>query len=97
MMMKSKLQRLRYFLHKRADNPRENFIWLVTGFTIFMLGLMAISIAQFAMMDSITAEIIALLGLILMVMGSVLALIGYISLSILRIFRFLDSDDDKTS
>lgn len=95
--MKAKLQTLRRFLHQRADNPRENFILLVTGFTLFMLGMMAIAIAQFAMMDTITAEVVALLGLVLMVFGGILALIGYISLSILRIFRFLDSDDDKTS
>ncbi len=94
--MKKPLHKIRRFLHKRADNPKENFIWLVTGFSIFMLGLMAISIAQFAMLDSITAEIVALLGLLLMTSGGILALIGYLSLSILRIFRFLDSDDEQT-
>lgn len=95
--IKQRLQTIRRQLHRRADNPRENFIWLLCGFSLFMLGLMVISIAQFLLTDSVTAELVALLGLIFMISGGGLAIAGYLGLSVLRILRFLDSDDDKPS
>lgn len=95
--MKQRLKATRQFLHRRADSPRENFMLLISGFALFMLGLMAVTIAQFIMPVSIEAELIALLGLFLMICGGATALIGFLSLSILHIFRFLDSDDDTPS
>jgi hypothetical protein len=36
-----------------------------------------------------------LAGLILLIAGSILALIGYLSLSVLRIWHILDDDDEQ--
>ncbi|KGK43075.1 hypothetical protein LH51_02995 [Nitrincola sp. A-D6] len=88
---------MHHYLRKRADQPRENFMLLLSGFGIFMLGLLAIGTAQFLLPDSLGAELLALFGLVLLGGGIIVAAIGYLSLSVLRILRFLDSDDDKPS
>lgn len=95
--MKAPIRTLRQYLRKRADQPRENFMLLLSGFGIFMLGLLAIAVAQFLLSGSLIAELVALMGLLLLGGGIILASIGYLSLSVLRILRFLDTDDDKPS
>ncbi|QEW07663.1 hypothetical protein [Nitrincola iocasae] len=95
--MKPSMHPLRQYLRKRADQPRENFMLLLSGFGIFMLGLLTIGIAQFLLPGSLMAELVALFGLVLLGGGIILAAIGYLSLSVLRILRFLDSDNDKPS
>lgn len=87
---------LRRWLRRRADQPRENFILLLVGFFTALIGLALIHAGEYLFHPSISAELIALAGLILLSIGLILAAVGYISLSILRILRFLDSDDDTT-
>ncbi|WP_246187816.1 hypothetical protein [Nitrincola alkalisediminis] len=70
---------------------------LLIGFGVFMLGLLIIGYAQYFIWHDLAAELVALAGLILLIGGMILAAIGYISLSVLRILRFLDSDDDNTN
>lgn len=95
--MKPSMHALRRYLRKRADQPRENFMLLLSGFGIFMLGLLTLGTAQYLLPGSLIAELIALIGLLILGGGIILAAIGYLSLSVLRILRFLDSDDDKPS
>jgi energy-converting hydrogenase Eha subunit H len=95
--MKPSIHPIRQYLRKRADQPRENFMLLLSGFGIFMLGLLTLVTAQFLLPGSLIAELVALIGLLLLGGGIILASIGYLSLSVLRILRFLDSDDDKPS
>lgn len=89
------LKAIRRWLHNRAANPRQNFLFIVSGFLMFAVGVACILFAQYGLHDSFSAELTALCGLILAGGGSILTLLGYISLSVLRIFSFLDSDNDE--
>lgn len=82
-------------LIRQADNFQQNLILLISGFGLCMLGILLITIAEFLFGQSLQQELVALLGMAFVVIGIVLALAGYISLSILRIFRFLISDEEK--
>ncbi len=88
-------KRLIKFLIKRADNFQQNLILLLSGFGLCMLGILLITIAEFLFGHSLKQELVALLGIILIVIGIFLAMTGFISLSLLRIFRFLISDGNK--
>ncbi|BBB31071.1 hypothetical protein [Neptunomonas japonica] len=83
-------------LIKQADNYQQNLILLISGFGLCMLGILLITIAEFLFGQSLQQELVALLGMALIAIGVLLALAGYISLSILRVFRFLISDEEKS-
>lgn len=83
-------------LIKQADNFQQNLIMLLSGFGLCMLGILLVTIAEFLFGQSLQQELVALLGVGLIVIGILLALAGYISLSLLWLFRFLiNNDDDK--
>lgn len=88
-------RRLIKLLIKRADNFQQNLILLLSGFGLCMLGILLVTIAEFLFGQSLQQELVALLGIVLIIIGILLAMAGYISLSILRLFRFLISDEDK--
>ena len=81
--------RLRLRLIRRADKVKQNLIILLIGLGIFLLGFVTLIIAQFLLLEGLQRELLALIGLILAICGVITAAFGYISLSILRIFRFL--------
>lgn len=85
--------RLRLRLIHRADNVRQNLSILLIGMGLFMLGFILLVVAEFLLQSSLTQEVIALAGLIAAIIGAAVAAFGYISLSILRIFRFLLTDN----
>jgi len=86
-------QRLKISLIRRADNMRQNLTILLWGVAVFMLGFALLAVAEYMLASSVSQEVIALIGLILTVIGAGLTAFGYISLSILRIFRFLLTDN----
>jgi hypothetical protein len=65
------------------------------GFALFTLGLLLVGAAQYGLTNGLVAELLALAGLLLLGSGIILAAVGYISLSVLRIIRFLDDDSDE--
>ncbi|WP_293268686.1 hypothetical protein [Neptunomonas sp.] len=81
-------------LVKQADNFQQNLILLISGFGLCMLGILLITIAEFMFGQSLQQELVALFGMALVIIGILLAVTGYICLSILRLFRFLISDED---
>jgi hypothetical protein len=81
---------IRQWLHRRARNPQQNFALLLIGFALFALGILLIGIAQYALTAGLLAELIALSGLLLIGTGILVATLGYLSLSLLRIISFLD-------
>lgn len=85
---------IRRWLHRRANNPRQNFALLLAGFSLFALGLVLVGIAQYGLAAGLLAELTALAGLLLIGGGILLAAVGYLSLSVLRIISFLDHKDD---
>ena len=88
-------RRLIKLLINRADNFQQNLILLLSGFGLCMLGILLVTIAEFLFGQSLQQELVALLGIVLIIIGILLTMAGYISLSILRLFRFLISDEDK--
>ena len=95
MRNRSLKHRLRLSLIRRADNIRQNLNILLAGIGLFMLGFILLVVAEFLLQSSLTQEIIALAGLTVAIIGTAVAAFGYISLSILRIFRFLLTDNSS--
>jgi hypothetical protein len=89
------MSQLKHWLRQRAQNPRGNLRLLLSGAGLFFSGVGGISFAQHALPPGLKAELMALAGLILLIAGSILALIGYLSLSVLRIWHILDDDDEQ--
>ena len=81
------------WLLRRADKPRQNLLLMLVGFGLFAPGLGLIVLTEFMLAASWQQELLALLGLILAVCGSILAAAGYLSLSLLRVYRFLNDDN----
>lgn len=86
------LNALKQRLLQQADNTRQNFRLLILGFVGFLLGGALILGSEFMLLQSVFQEALAGLGLILMGGGIILAALGYISLSILRLFRYFNDE-----
>lgn len=86
-------QQVKSRLLAQADKVQQNFVLLLAGFAICMLGLVLIMLAEYWFGSSVKQEVAALFGLGLVVIGVVLAGVGYISLSVLRLIRFLHQDN----
>jgi hypothetical protein len=85
---------LKAFLLRQADNPRRNLNWVMGGAILFFIGLGLIVYAEKQISSSLQQEFIAVVGLVCLSSGGILAAIGYISLSILRIFRFINDESN---
>jgi len=86
------LNALKQRLLQQADNTRQNFRLLIIGFVGFLLGGALVLGSEFMLLQSVFQEALAGLGLILMGGGIILAALGYISLSILRLFRYFNDE-----
>lgn len=91
--MKQVLQKLL----KRAEDPRKNLLMFGAGTLMFFAGCGLLIWANQKIPDSLTQEWIALAGLAIAALGALIASVGYISLSLLRIIRFMQSDKPDTS
>ncbi|UTW11585.1 hypothetical protein [Marinobacterium rhizophilum] len=83
---------IKQWLLRRANKPQQNLLLLLLGFGLFAPGIGLIVAAEFLLAASWQQELLALLGLILSGAGSILAAAGYLSLSLLRLYRFLNDD-----
>lgn len=84
------------WLLKRADRQTDN-IWIFTlGAVAFFFGAGIILYAQNGLASSIGQEIIVLFGFILAIIGGIAAIIGYLSLSLLRFLTFANRERVKT-
>ena len=86
------MNKVKQWRYRRADNPRQNLVILGIGFVTFFIGLLILGAAEFAFKSSVSQEILGLIGLIILSVGIILAAIGYLSLSVLRIIRFISDD-----
>lgn len=89
------MRRIKRFLLRQTDNPRRNLNWVLSGAILFFIGLGLIFYAEKNVPSSLQQELTALAGLACLSIGGILAASGYICLSILRIFRFIDDDSDS--
>ena len=83
---------IKAWLDKEEFNAAINFARFVKGCYCFALGLMVIIWTNQLLPASIQAELISLLGLIVMILGTLLALRGYLSFSLFRLLRYFFKD-----
>ena len=89
------LRTLHQWLLKRADKQADN-IWIFTlGAVIFFFGMGIMLYSENTLAPSLGQEIIVLLGFLLAIIGGITAIIGYLSLSLLRFLRFANSERIK--
>jgi hypothetical protein len=86
---------LKLRLVKQADNFQQNLILLLSGLGLCLLGLLLVTMAEYMFGQSLQQELVALVGIALIAIGGLLAIAGYLSLSLLRIFRVLVTDEKK--
>ncbi|MDE8602044.1 hypothetical protein M3I01_003765 [Marinomonas sp. RSW2] len=88
---------MRDSIHKLAmklgNNPRVALIKMIQGGLIFVFGVLILMVADRVIAESLAQEIMALFGLILAGCGVLWTLIGYLSMSILRIYHMIKKKD----
>lgn len=87
-------EKLRHWLRERADMPQQNFRLFVMGAFVFFLGIGTIVLSNKMMLPSLRQELTVMLGLVIAVIGGITATLGYLALSLLRIFTLFDKKDD---
>jgi len=85
-------QSLKSWLLKRAENHHANLLLLIIGASVFFSGIGIIFWADHYMPVSMKQELAGLGGMVLVVGGGITALVGYLGLSILRLFKFFNDD-----
>jgi len=78
---------------KLGNNPRLALMKMVQGGLVFVFGILMLMVSDNVLETSITQEIIALLGLIVAGCGLTWTLIGYLSMSVLRIYHMINKKD----
>lgn len=81
-------KKLHNWLLHRADQQTENIWIFALGAVGFFFGIGIILYSENALTPSVGQEIIVLFGFLLAIIGSIAAIIGYLSLSLLRFLRF---------
>jgi hypothetical protein len=88
---------MRDSIHKLAmklgNNTRVALIKIIQGGLIFVFGVLILMVADRVITESLAQEIMALLGLILAGCGVLWTLVGYLSMSILRIYHMIKKKD----
>ena len=88
---------MRDAIHKLAmklgNNPKLALMKMIQGGLIFVFGVLMIMVADRVIAESLAQEIVALFGLILAGCGVLWTLVGYLSMSILRIYHMIKKKD----
>ena len=79
-------------LIEQAGKERQNLNILLSGASLFFFGMGLIYYSEHYLSSSLIQEISALIGLLFSFIGGILGAIGYICLSILRIFKIINDD-----
>ncbi len=91
------MNKLLNFIHQLAlklgNNPKLALMKLIQGGLLFAFGVLMIFVADNLLLDSLSREIIALLGLGIAGIGITWSLIGYLSICVLRIYHMLNKKD----
>ncbi|MCA6064275.1 hypothetical protein [Thalassolituus marinus] len=85
---------IRHWLRQRANMPQQNFRLFVMGAFVFFLGVATIILSNKMMLPSLRQELMVMLGLVVAVVGGAAATLGYLALSLLRLFTLFDKKDD---
>lgn len=83
------------WLLNRADKQADN-VWIFTlGAVFFFFGMGIILYSENTIAPSLGQELIVLFGFILAILGGIAAIIGYLSLSLLRFLSFASRERIK--
>lgn len=88
---------MRRTIHKLAiklgNNPKLALIKIIQGGLLFVFGVLILMVADQVVEESLAQEIMALFGLILAGLGALWTLIGYLSMSVFRIYNLIKKKD----
>jgi uncharacterized membrane protein YcjF (UPF0283 family) len=84
-----------WLLH-RADQQADNIWIFALGAVGFFFGIGIILYSENTLAPSVGQEIIVLFGFVIAIIGSIAAIIGYLSLSLLRFLRFANRERIET-
>ena len=85
--------KLTHWIQRQANNHKQNLQRLITGAGLFFVGCGLIVFAENVLPSSIEQELLAIAATALCVVGAGLALVGYLSLSILRLISFFNDKE----
>ncbi len=88
--------KLHQWLLQRADQHTRNLAIFSVGAVVFFAGIGIILYGENRLTPSLGQEVIVLIGFLLATLGGLAAIIGYLSLSLLRFFRFVNREKVKT-
>lgn len=86
-------RKLLSWLKQRSQDDRGNLRLFIMGAALFFGGLGIVLYAEQRLLASLTQELLAAGGILFAAVGAVLAALGYLALSFLRILRFISKDD----
>jgi hypothetical protein len=89
-------EKLTAWLEKQTKSPRLALQRFTTGGFIFSAGLMLLIIADQRFPDSLGKELAALLAIILIALGGLIALRGYLALSVYKVLYHLLSSNSSS-
>ncbi|KZM40766.1 hypothetical protein OA92_02470 [Marinomonas sp. SBI22] len=76
-----------------GNNPKLAFARLLQGILVFLFGALILIISDRVLANSLQQEMIALLGVIIAGIGIIMALFGYLSMSLLRLYHMINNKD----
>ncbi len=88
-------QKIKRQLQLRAVNTQQNFVLILIGFALTLLGIGLVMGGEYIVSDAFHRELVALAGVVIIGIGCLSAAIGYLSMSLLRIFYVITKDDEK--
>lgn len=97
-MPKKKLtlsQRIKYQLQLRAVKTQQNFTLILVGFAMALIGIGLVMGGEYLVSNTLHRELVAFLGVVIIAIGCLLTSVGYLSMSLLRIFYVITKDDTK--
>ena len=83
-------------LQKQAVNTQQNLSFILIGFACSLVGIGLVMGGEFLVSGLLQREIVALAGIIIVAIGCLLAITGYLSMSILKIFYVITRDDEDS-
>lgn len=89
----SRIRTLYWKLLDRSGTPRQHMAIFISGAMIFFVGMALLYFANSRLQPSLGQELVALLALAIAGMGALLAAIGYIALSLLRVLRLVSNHE----
>lgn len=90
-----KENRLHTLAMKLGNNPKQALVKIIQGALLFVFGSLILIMSDRVIAPSHQQEILALFGVVIASTGALWTLIGYLSMSVLRIYNMINSKSKK--